>query len=322
MTRFNSSFAQPFVDFVAWKRAQDIEYKTGERRLAYFDSFLADQKVESLVLTKQHLQDYQALLTPRGEAARFTRLVVVLDFARYYQQIVHTSAVLETMPFKKPKVGRSFLFSIDHIHSLIQVARGLRPGTIMSYVMVTLIGLLYTTGMRIGEALRLTLEDFQSDPYRLFIANSKFGKDRWVVLKDSTAFALKAYLKVRQCFAREIHDGPFFLNQRGAALSYKSVQPCFRGLLDQCEIGPDCTGARPRLHALRHTFAVNCLVQWYRQGLNVNDQLPGLVTYMGHVDLASTQVYLQATPELRSLASQRFHDYAFAEKPCWEVDDV
>ena len=82
----------------------------------------------------------------------------------------------------------------------------------------------------------------------------------------------------------------------------------------------DCTGARPKLHALRHAFAVNCLVRWYREGLNPNDR-HDLVTYMGHVDLTSTQVYLRTTPELRSLASQRFHDYAFPKHPGKEVED-
>ncbi len=322
MTIFNSPFAKAFVGFVDWKRTQDLKYVVGERRVGYFDRFLADQKIESLVLTTELLQAYQTDVAPRGETERYTRFLVARDFARYYQQIVPESAVVGTMPFKKPKASSPFIFTLDHIRALRQAARELKPAdTIRPHVMATLIGLLYATGMRIGETLRLTIKDFQADPHRLFIANSKFGKDRWVVLKDSTALALIAYLEVRRRFARLVPDGPFFLNQNGGALSYSSVQPCFRGLLDQCRIDPDCTGARPRLHALRHTFATNKLVQWYREGLNPNDLLPDLVTYMGHVDLTSTQVYLRATPELKSLASQRFHDYAFAKQPAKEVDD-
>ena len=83
----------------------------------------------------------------------------------------------------------------------------------------------------------------------------------------------------------------------------------------------DCAGSRPRLHALRHTFAVNNLVQWYREGLNLKNMLAELVTYLGHVDLTATQVYLRTTPELRSLASQRFYDYAFPKQAGKEVDD-
>ena len=322
MKTFKSAFAEAFVDFVDWKRAQDLKYEMGERRLGYFDDFLANQKIESLVLTRQHLQDYQAILAQLSETVRYTRFVVVQDFARYYQQIVSESARVGTMPFKKPIAANPFIFTLDHVAALVQAARQLKPsGTIRPHVMAFLIGLLYLTGMRIGEALRLTIKDFLSDPYRLFIANSKFGKDRWVVLKDSMALALKTYLEVRRRFARQTPDEPFFLNQKGGALSYKLARRCFRELLDQCQIGPDCTGSRPRLHALRHTFAVNSLSRWYRDGLNPNDLLPHLVTYMGHVDLTSTQVYLRTTPELRSLASQRFYDYVFHKQSGKEVDD-
>lgn len=322
MKPFNSALAKPLGDFVDWKRAQDFKYEVGEKRLGYFDSFLADQKMESLVLTKQHLQDYKTMLTPLGKTARYTRFGVVNDFARYYQQIVPKSATVATMPFKKPEAPKPFIFTLDHIIVLVQAARQLKPAsTIMAHVMAMLIGLLYLTGVRIGEALGLTIKDFRSDPYRLFIANSKFGKDRWVPLKESMALKLKAYLEVRRRFGRQTPDELFFLNQNGRALSYNSARRYFRGLLAQCQIGPDCAGSHPRLHALRHTFAVNSLVRWYREDLDPKNLLADLVTYMGHVDLTSTQVYLRTTPELRSLASQRFYDYAFTKQPAKEVDD-
>ncbi len=314
-TCFNSPLAEALADFVSWKRAQGLEYKVGERRLSSFDRFLNEQKIESLVLTRELLGAYQAALTPLGETQRYTRFLVARDFARYYQQIAPASEVVETMPFKKPRSDKPFIFSRDDIIALMGAARQLKPThTIRPHVIATLIGLLYTTGMRIAEALRLRVEDFQEAPYRLFIAKSKFGKDRWLVLRDSTARALKAYFEVRRCFSRQVAHGPLFLNQRGNALSYASVQPCFQRLLDQCGIGLDCSGARPKLHSLRHSFAVSCLVRWYREGLNPNDQLPYLVTYLGHVDLTSTQIYLRTTPELRSLAAQRFHDYVFAKR--------
>jgi integrase len=322
MKKFKSTFAEPFVDFIDWKHVQNIKYKMGEERIGYFDNFLADQKIESLVLTQQLLRDYQEIVTPLGKATRYARFLVVRDFARYYQQIVPESALLGTIPFKNPEAPKPFIFTLDHIQALVQAARRMKPANrSRPHVMAMLIGLLFLTGLRISEALHLTIKDFRSEPYRLFIANSKFGKDRWVLLKDSLALKLKAYLKVRRRFALEAPDEPFFLNQYGNALSYATAYASFCQLLEECRVGPDCAGSRPRFHALRHTFATNCLLRWYREGLDPNDLLADLVIYMGHVNLASTQVYLRATPELRSLAAQRFYDYAFPKQLEEEVDD-
>ena len=254
-TVFNGPLAEAMTSFVDWKRAQGLEYKTGHCRLGYFDRFLVTQKIDALLLTRQHLQAYQASLLPLGETSRYTLLLVARDFARYHQQIIPESAVMENMLFKKPAPPKPFIFSEVDILGLMQASRKRPTNTIMPHVMATLIGLLYVTGMRIGEALNLLVEDFHEAPYRLFIANSKFGKDRWIVLKDSTALALKAYLGVRRRFAHQAWHGPFFLNPKGNPLSYSSVRLRFLGLLEQCRIGLDCPGSRPRPHALRHNAA-------------------------------------------------------------------
>ncbi len=101
-------------DFVDWKRAQDFEYEVGERRLGHFDKFLANQEIESLVLTKQHLQDYKAALTPLGKTVRREQFMVVKNFARYYHQIEPKSALVGAIPFKRPETPCPF-----HLFSLI-----------------------------------------------------------------------------------------------------------------------------------------------------------------------------------------------------------
>ncbi len=118
-------------------------------------------------------------------------------------------------------------------------------------------------------------------------------------------------MAVRQHFAPEEPDAPFFLNQKGTALSYHTVYPGFRALLKKCEIGSNWKGSSPRLHGLRHTFAINCLLDCYRKGVDLYLRLPKLSTYMGHQSLAATKVYLHTTPELMELTSQRFHDYFY-----------
>ena len=95
-------------------------------------------------------------------------------------------------------------------------------------------------------------------------------------------------------------------------MSYRTAQEGFSNLLDQCRIGADWQGASPRLHGLRHTFAVNCLIEAYRQGIDPNSRLPVRLTYLGHKNLTATNVYLHTTPELMEMTSQRRHDYFFS----------
>ncbi len=317
---FNSNLAGPMSDFVVMKQVQGFKYEVGAMRLGLFDQFLAEQQSSSLVLTAKQLDDYQDTLAKLGEVNRFVLSVVARDFTRYYHQIVPKSSVLETIPFKRPESSKPFIFSEDEINDLMQAARQMGPvNSLRPSVYATLIGLLYTTGLRISEALSLNIGDFHELPYRLFIKDSKFGKDRWVVLKDSVAHALNSYLEVRRRFAPNEPNQSFFLNQKCGATSYPTAWKVFRGLLDQCLIGVNSQGCRPRLHSLRHTFATNCLIRWYRQGVDLNQRLPYLATYMGHRDLASTQIYLHATPQLLEIASQRFHDYFFSVSSSEEV---
>ena len=151
-------------------------------------------------------------------------------------------------------------------------------------------------------------EDFHSTESRLYIAEGKFRKARWVPLSASTCRALQQYLRQRLRRTPRSSDSPLFLNQRSRRLHPCTVNQTFHYLLRQCGIlHPKHTG--PRIHDLRHTFAVHRLLAWYRDGQDVNARLPWLATYMGHVDFQSTQVYLRATPELVEQVDRRFHNH-------------
>jgi site-specific recombinase XerD len=187
--------------------------------------------------------------------------------------------------------------------SKLPPANALRPHTYR-----ILLGLLYSTGIRIGEALALNIENFQKAEQRLYIAQGKFRKARWVPLSPSTCRALHQYLHKRLKLRPRSPDSPLLLNQRSRRLTPCTVHQTFHYLLRQCRIRHSkLTG--PRIHDLRHTFAVQRLLGWYRDGLDLNARLPWLATYMGHVDVHSTQVYLQATPELIAQVHQRFHNH-------------
>ena len=319
---FISSLAPAMSDFVALKRAAGYKYEKGVQRLSRFDRYLHEQQFQESVLSKEILMGYQTALLSTGPYARYTRMVVAGAFTRYYQRVEPQSAVIAVNPFKHPKPTLPYIYTFDDINILLQTAMALKPvQSIKSHVFTTLIALLHITGMRISEALHLTLKDVHHQPNRLFISKSKFDKDRWLVLRDSTASALKSYMVVRQRFAPEEPDEPLFLNQKGAALSYNTAQSCFRELLKKCLIGTHWQGASPRLHGLRHTFATNSLLQDYRQGNDPNRKLPYLITYMGHGDLVATKTYLHTTPQLMEFASQRFHDYVYSLPPTSGADD-
>jgi len=185
-------------------------------------------------------------------------------------------------------------------------ANSLRPHTYR-----TLLGLLYSTGIRIGEAFALKLEDFHREEQNLYIAVGKFRKARWVSLSGTANDAVCQYVEKRQRISPCEPDSPLLVNLRGRCLFHPVVYRTFLLLLSQCGI-PHHRDTGPRIHDLRHTFAVHRLLAWYRDGQDVNARLPWLATYMGHVHIESTQVYLHATPELMEQVDRRFHGHYLA----------
>jgi integrase/recombinase XerD len=168
--------------------------------------------------------------------------------------------------------------------------------------------LLYTCGLRLGELLRLTMGDIEEQGTVLLIRESKFHKSRLVPLSRSATRELQTYLrKRRKAFA--VHpDTPLLCNRHGSRwrhYSHPGLQCAINQLFDSAGVR-DEQGERPRVHDLRHSFAVQALIRWYRDGADVQTQLPKLALYMGHVSIESTAYYLHWVPTLQSLASDRF----------------
>ena len=175
--------------------------------------------------------------------------------------------------------------------------------------MHAIILLLATAGLRISEALHLTLQDVDLDNRLLSIRQSKFRKSRIVPLSDGTADMLRCYRDLRVAVATAGADDAFFISGRGKAYGICWVERMFRGIAVQADLrGP--TGRGPRLHDLRATFAVTRLLAWYREGDNVMNRLPLLSTYLGHARVSDTQVYLQITTALLEQDNARFHAFA------------
>jgi integrase len=196
-----------------------------------------------------------------------------------------------------------YIYSADDIDKLMTAARGIRR-RLPAATHETAIGLLAATGLRVGEAIRLDRGDINWAGAVLTIRESKFGRSRYVPISPSTLVALDQYAQVRDRLCPNPATVSFFVGMRGNRLIYQSVQEVFRRICQSAGVGTDAA-IRPRIHGLRHSFAVGTLRGWYQAGLDVEAHLPMLSTYLGHRDPRSTYWYLSAAPELLALAAGR-----------------
>jgi integrase len=207
------------------------------------------------------------------------------------------------------------IYTREEIRALLDGALRLRdwerthPCPIRSKTMHMILVLLVTTGLRISEALRLTLADVDLDEGVLSIHQTKFRKSRLVPVSPGTLAALRHYHNLRATVPPLAPDAAFFVSGQRKAYSYGYVHQLFCQIAREAGIRPP-SGAGPRLHDCRHTFAVTRLMLWYREGANVMACLPLLTTYLGHACVSDTEVYLQATTDLLAEADRRFHRFA------------
>jgi site-specific recombinase XerD len=224
------------------------------------------------------------------------------------------------LPATVPKMPERFvpyIYSADELQRLINPTapeqigfRKLQPHTLRAVLL-----LLYGAGLRIGEAVALTLQDVDLGAAVITIRDTKFHKTRLVPIGLKLNQAMAQYAAQRkEAGHSQSADAAFFVLRRGGPLSVQIVQQAFVRLRKYAGVGR-ADGARyqPRLHDMRHSFAVRRLTSWYQQGADVQKLLPYLATYLGHVSIAATQVYLTMTPELLHAASVRFERYALQE---------
>jgi site-specific recombinase XerD len=221
------------------------------------------------------------------------------------------------LPEKLPRPSRVFtpyIYSSDELHRLIEATeRCVSSRTkLQSPTLRTMLLLLYGAGLRIGEALRLTPQDVDLDNRLLTIRESKFYRTRLVPVGSRLTSALVAYDKQRSQWGYPPGKvESFFVTRHGQPVTRSLAERTFCRLRDLANVyRHDGSRYQPRLHDLRHSFAVHRLVAWYRDGADVQRLLPQLSTYLGHVHISATQRYLTMTPDLLYQASVRFERYA------------
>jgi len=312
---FQSSLADRIKTFVALKRLSGNTYKTQTLILKYFDQFLARKRFKAKHLTRNVYEQYLDTLSHLHPRYRSDQCSVIRQLSIYLSRFEPDSYIPDPVPTGKSKDDwRAFIFTKDQMQDLLTAAGNLGFGWFRPHTYRTLFGLLYTTGLRIGEALALNIEDFYPDTLRIHVRAGKFRKARWVPLSRSTGEVLTRYVALRQqIVTRESGPSPLFISIQRKRLEDSAVYQTFCKLLQQCGI-PKTRKHGPRIHDIRHTFACHRLLEWYRDGQGINARLPALTTYMGHVCISSTQIYIQATPELHEYANQRFLDYVRRNK--------
>ena len=232
------------------------------------------------------------------------RLTVVRGFARWLQASDPATEVPPLGWLPPRRRTAPYLYSADDVAALLAAARRVRwPLSAASYE--TLIALLAVTGMRVGEAIRLDRSDLSPGEGLLTIWDSKFGTSRQLLLHPSAVRALGCYLRRRAELSPAPGEPALLVHPAGNRLNYPAVQQMFRVLLGRAGIRPRSDRCRPTIHGLRHSFAVNTLIRWYREGADVQARLPQLSTWLGHTDPKWTYWYLSASPELLALAAER-----------------
>ncbi len=295
-----STIRQCLEDYLAARRALGFKLQRQECMLRSFVRFLESEGATTITT---ELAVAWATDTKESANWRADRLGAARQFARYLQVIDPKTEVPPAVLLPRASHRATpHIYTDAEVAALLQATRALH--TISRATYATLIGLLFVTGMRPGEAIRLDRTDVDWDHSLLTVRDTKFGKVREVALHATTIAALASYSRQRDALIPRPSSPTFFVSQAGKRLIPDAVDQTYRRLVRRAALD-NTSSRRPRLHDFRHTFAVRTVLDWYRAGLDVSPRLPLLSTYLGHVDPASTYWYLSGTPELLSLAAQR-----------------
>ena len=307
------------VAYLSLREALGFHMQAEKLLLPEFIAFLKAHQIQGPIRARMALEWACHASTHRGPSGAARRLSMARGFLRYLQASAPETEV--PAPGLLPTARRPppYLFTPAHITTLCEAAQASRPqGSLRPHTLSTLLGLLASTGLRIGEALRLGGEHVHLalDPPQLHVRETKFHKSRIVPLHPSTAEHLRHYQAQR---ARLHYDGlsdAFFVSEQGRPLHYRALHDWFMRLCQRVGIEPTAGGRRPCLMSFRHTFAVTRMQRWYQQGLDVQALLPHLSVYLGHVHPQESYWYLTAVPELLSAAAHRFQTYALTGGAC------
>lgn len=299
--------AQHLDEYLQLRRTLGHKLADGHRVLPWFVAYLDDRDVEFVTIETALAWSLERDLPDRSVVPA-TRMMAVRGFARYLSGIDPRTEVPPAGTIRRPsRWRRPFIYTDTDVLALIEQADRLITQPLRSATYQTLIGLLASAGLRVGEALRLDRFDLDRSDGVLRIRESKFGKSRLVPLHASTVDALERYDHTRQRLCPDPSTDSLFVSLRGTRVIYECVWPMHRKLCEHAGVGTGST-IRPRIHDHRHSFAVKTLLGWYQEGLDVPSRISWLSTYLGHREPRYTYHYLSAAPDLLAHATRLLND--------------
>lgn len=305
--------------FVAHKRALGRKYASAESELRLLVRFCAERGVVGIGQLTPALLDEFLASRPRQRPKGFNHLLGVvrcmLDWA-VAQQLIDTSP-LRARRRRVTSQPIPYIFDHEQVRRLLRAAGALpdrshAPHRGATYR--TIFALCYGLGLRVGEACGLRLGDVDIQRRLLIVRGGKFGKSRLVPHGPRIAALLDEHLERRRRAGALNDQAPLFTFDGQRSVYPRCASRAFHELVLTLDLPTPAGVSPPRLHSLRHSFAVGCLLRWYREGIDPAARLHQLSTFMGHVDPSSTQVYLTITPALLEEANRRFETFA---APAW-----
>lgn len=308
---------QRIDDYLAERRRLGFELHSRDTLLAGFARFVASRHhrgpltVELMAEWARH--DKWNRGTPGTWAVRLARL---RHFARYLKQFEPDTEVPDELIFgPEPRRVAPHIYRDDEIVELLAAARKLGPhGSMRPATFETLFGLMASTGLRVSEAIHLRDADVDLKRGILTIRQTKFAKSRQLPIHPTTVGALARYRRQRARHVPTTADMPFLIGSRGRRLGQplgdRQAHRVFNVLRDSLDWVNRGAHAAPRLHDLRHTFAVRRMMLWHADGTDIDQMMLALSTYMGHAEIFYTYWYLTAVPELMALAGGKFERFA------------
>jgi len=300
-----SELQQALEEYLALRRALGYKLYEPGLVLAQFVRFLEGEDAAFITTELALRWATQPVNVQPSHWAK--RLSIVRGFAQYRSATDRRTEVPspQLLPHRVRR-PRPYIYRDSEVRRLIAAATELPSGPgLRRQTYATLFGLLAVTGLRISESVGLDRDDVDLGEGLLLVRGAKFGKTRWVPVHSSTLRVLQHYAGMRDRLCPNPQTPSFFLSERGVRLTVWIVRHTFVKLARRIGLRGPNDSRGPRLHDLRHRFAVKTLLDWYQAGIDVEQHLPELATYLGHAHITDTYWYLTATPELLQLAAQR-----------------
>jgi integrase/recombinase XerD len=305
-----AELARDAQEFLRFKRAMGISYWRAEFVLNSFVRFVAQHGgAHGEVALDEAVSRWTARSGGRKAVTVGNEFGVVRQLCLYRHRRDSSSYVPEHALAPVKESGfLPYIFTHEEVCRLLAAAASHRCKSIGSTVLHTLILVLYCTGMRLGEAVRLRIADVDLERGAVMVPHSK-GRSRLLPIRDDLVGELRHYVQERQRLVskdRLPDQAAFFLRMDASPLTVKAASEALRRLLRKLGMKPPSGRTGPRPYELRHAFAVHRLTAWAVAGIDIHAKLPWLSAYLGHQNVLGTEVYLKATPQLLELASNRF----------------